>query len=1105
MALLATLLVLSACISEPLVNDKDSDYGDGKLTPITLAIRGDRFTGEAATPTRAEAAQQPAVRALSAADEAKITYLNLLVFDADGAVVLNESFNELTLTDGAYRLRTETLPGSGMQFYIIANADAATPFAENLPNALKAVTKLDGLKALLLNLKESTDGLNRTDRLLMMGNATINVTKPYREEIPLTLTFLSAKVTVKLMDKIPEGLKIEIKNWDIVNVPKKSYLLGRDTEDAVSKTKEEDYLTTASKFAFENSAEKEWSQTFYLLENRQGGRVARADPTHAADKYPGMKVDDNDQRGKAWYAPVYATYLLVYGTHIKDGNTNDIFYKIYLGENAVNDYNLCRGKHYQYNVTINGLNNINVDTNVDWGNASFTVDKSDNFLLDAHPDFRVLRIGGTAVDAETPAYATVEVLDATGQIASDWLKVSPLNLYRHSVKQVGNAHQQFASGDGVGRFVRPQYAPVPSTTAEFKNATFAMTRKLTKIPFEQVAVCSYQDIVIYADELDTPDATRAGKVRVTYYKGDEQTGQQTYDISQTGPLRVSDDLYVERYEEAAMTLQPDGAVGAQQTSSMQWGYNSATLYSANDRFSNGNYLTANAVYNTVAARNEMTAPQWVAGSHAAYREKYPSTGGVVTEPTSLSTTGKEYYYPVLTGSVMPSSYFHPVFNASAARYCHEKNRDADGDGIISQNETFWYLPSFADMYEIKKSDLSGLNGTYWTSTEESNTKSWAFTFPQKTMAAVDKTVTNRVRCVRGKGAVLPQATIKSTEEDQTKINLTYTAKVNGAFDITDGTGLTWTVTSDAADWLTIATTTTGTGAAKTQKGESDKTLHAYVATINTTGDYRKGTLTLTRGGMNEKPAKTITVSQKYQYRLPTAHKGWAGCNIYWDPTFSNSDGTTGRLTFTDMGDTSLATIQGVYFQWGSLVALSAVGTYSTTSILFSPTGNKNFAYASIPNAGTTNITANRNRSYLLEIHDATRDIGDICKYISDKGWAPGATESKKWRMPTSNEYEAAANYTRFPATGGFTAVSSNDSNGLMKVTSGYTRGANTRFTASGYRYTDGSFEKVGISCYCWSSSPLDGSAYRLYLSGSEIDLASLSNRRVGYPVRCVRE
>jgi ribosomal protein S9 len=49
------------------------------------------------------------------------------------------------------------------------------------------------------------------------------------------------------------------------------------------------------------------------------------------------------------------------------------------------------------------------------------------------------------------------------------------------------------------------------------------------------------------------------------------------------------------------------------------------------------------------------------------------------------TSGAPYYLPDPTARI-----YHPIYKTSAARYCHEKNRDLNGNGILEPSEIHWY-------------------------------------------------------------------------------------------------------------------------------------------------------------------------------------------------------------------------------------------------------------------------------------------------------------------------------------------------------------------------------------------------------------------------------
>lgn len=1187
---LATGVIFFSCTKEEIVNR--SEQINGTATRITLALKSERQQmsekqGMAQTnramqfpygvPTTGSMIES---KTFCPEDESLITNVHILVFDPTGQIVSNNYIGNLKPTS---KIVIDTYCGENMNVCAIANTDVNDdPDAnQKLNEKLSQVKSAAELRSLLVPTKGN--GLSRTERLTMVGGTTLNIT-PNMASITIQLHYLAAKVTVTVTDDTPADVAMTITGWDLVNIPKRTFLAERGAEagDAVNGSTAADYATTNENFVFEtvNADKKTWEQSFYLFENRRGGRIDRMLPTNPAEIYPDMAFDDIDQRGKAWFAPPGATYMLIYGTYGNPGQINRVIYKIYLGENAYNNYDIVRGKLYKFNVTIKGLNQIDIDTTVDWGNSRFTVTPNGDLeKMDAHPDFRVLRIGATAANANTDGLVMVEVLNENDTPCL-WLALSPLNLYRYGIKQSDNQHQPF-NNDANGCFVQSIYTPTVVEEVSFDNATFGMTRKLTGIPFPQLAVSTFQDIVIYADAFNGI-GQREAKVRVTYYEASNGAtpaivGQQEFKVAQQDAIKITGDLYIERYEESAMTLQPGIPSNLQGTNTdkMQWGYSSQVLYGNQDRYTDGAFLTANAVYKSVTRGNNLDAPTWnLVTSYTDYRDLYPRVGEKVSTPSSLQTESV-YFYPVLDNTTISTHYFDPIYNSTAARYCHEKNRDTNGNGIIDEGETVWYLPSLADMIYISDHMPveTNLTGSYWTSTEEDTGNSWSYVFMDGSKSN-NKMSVNRVRCVRGKGvASLPDISLSSSQTDPAKIDFESSGS-SVAFDIKDKTGLPWTVTSSAPAWLTFKITSTGSDAIASYIGfkdcrlfayahentnttartatitlkrrdsstdkiisvtqarkilpaeittdnsvlnffsgeskpftiddkenglpwtvtSSDKSwlliatdakgkdasekktgtggivLYAYTKSKNQNDIKRTATLTLSQTGMVN---KTIDITQTHvQAYYPLTNKAWAGCNIYWDPNYINPDGKKGRLTFDDENTTANWDYQGVCFIWGSLVAIAPTQPYNRgSSILFSPV---NFSATELPAAGRgLNIPAENNRHYILEAHDPDINIGDICKYITDRGWAPGADEGKKWRLPTAAELGPANKYTWAWGAGKITTVGRN---GTTRIPNSPFVYGNLKLPRNGAGNTDA----ANPWNYDWAGTYMSGTASSVY-------------------------
>lgn len=152
----------------------------------------------------------------------------------------------------------------------------------------------------------------------------------------------------------------------------------------------------------------------------------------------------------------------------------------------------------------------------------------------------------------------------------------------------------------------------------------------------------------------------------------------------------------------------------------------------------------------------------------------------------------------------------------------------------------------------------------------------------------------------------------------------------------------------------------------------------------------------------KKDGSNMLIKMKY-------NKGFAGSNIYWDGS---------KLTFEDISHSDTVSTkslyQGVFFCWGSLIAYGNQAPRSF-KFLFSPSG-KIYSDVSfddnrvldLPQLAKKGIQ-NKTEQYLLQHHAPNKDIGDICKYITDKGWGPPG----RWRVPTRVDfYNIGYHYNR---------------------------------------------------------------------------------------------
>lgn len=678
-------------------------------------------------------------RAVDAAVENRLDSLRVLVFNSSGQIVTNRKYT--AQSDGALSaLQIDTWSGNNLTFCFVANS------RDDLDNRLAVVTSYNDLREFMVTASSLNFGLSDTGALIMTAIVeNVNV-QPGSDTIsdPIQLQFLAAKLTLTVTDATPDGHAVTILGWDVQDVPARSYLFP-DSKDANpapegGADKEEYWLTTASDYPFEVNRNKSASQTLYLFENRRGGRVARSLPG-TDEQYPDMALDDTDHRGKAWFKPRRATAVVINAIHRAGTQSELIKAYIYLGNDNHSDYNIIRGNHYTFNITVYGINDIKIDTNVDSKAGDFFVDYSDNLRMDAHPDFRALRMhaaGGTG---------TMEILDSQGRTYADpsfdatWLKISPLNLMYHQVKQSSSpANDWQQASNPESKLVRPKYIPHQSVREKltqegiggwntipdgkeddnemsFADATYRMCYKITNLPFGNTSTVANRTLYVYADEFVERNGFRSATVRFSFYKdgGDQsQPEVRNFTISQDGylsfytddnnqyaglyilnqdgtPSDVKQRMVLERYPEYRMTMNPGIDPSVQNINSMQWGFPYLKVYVSNnyDKFRNGRYVTTESVYQDLTRVDNEPSDFGVRPN--SYRRMFGNglDGNLAAIPAyNGRTTGAPYYHPEPTANI-----YHPIYKTSAARYCHEKNRDLNGNGILEPSEIHWYMPS----------------------------------------------------------------------------------------------------------------------------------------------------------------------------------------------------------------------------------------------------------------------------------------------------------------------------------------------------------------------------------------------------------------------------
>ena len=382
-------LIAFSCNNDPLVDT--TEYEEGIPVSLNLAFE----PNVPAVVTRAGENMDDEY-----AD--KVFDITLFAFNKEGQRVGYKSYAGLNQSKRGTLSDFKTESGTN---YIYAVANLSSSNFEKLAGDLEKCTTKEAFLSCAATLSQDVTEL-ADGKFLMSGaydNSNTNqsengykgdgfVNIPSKDSsLGGTIVLHRVVASVKFSISNKSGITFTPQSWQVMNIPKSSYLIGKE-EDLPAAT----YIKegTEHTIAVGNNA-----FTFYMMENR---------------KYTASVIPFKDRYEKM---PVDATYLILKGAYDGpadkyDSNGNklqdeshvvgNVTYYIPLGEansNGANTSNFSteRNAQYTYNITVNSVNDIVVEvvksrpTSVADGDLIYTESTANAVLtLDAHYEARVL-------------------------------------------------------------------------------------------------------------------------------------------------------------------------------------------------------------------------------------------------------------------------------------------------------------------------------------------------------------------------------------------------------------------------------------------------------------------------------------------------------------------------------------------------------------------------------------------------------------------------------------------------------------------------------------------------------------------------------------------
>ena len=697
-SLATAVLLMASCQQDELVQVPTS-VGNG--SGLSLTFSSDPME-EYKVGTRSSDAKDDA--------EKRINSLHIFFFDARGNWLEGSYLTgyPTATKDGGY-----ITPGQGSTLVKIANeaqnfdepsaAETALVYAvANVESELFGELDANGRPQVLQNRidaglastpLEALQTLTYTPRTLittaipddtgmpMVGSKEVNLMAPSAttdDERVIELTALMARVDVDISldsettdNNLPSML---LTKWTAVNLPKQVSFTATAAGGMTALTDEGKTTFSSESTQLIYNRGNHITFSFYMFENVQQPASV---PAYPAGENGAELTDAQKQRYKPDWAGENAAYVEFETQYTTYNNASyEVKYKLYLGSDHIDNYEVKRNHQYKNNIVIKGLTAH--DTNAGGDSGEYTYDARVNIeetnnkyyisILrernhDAH--FCVTPMDVYFFDEASQPTLKIEFLNGTDMdMATDgdpWIrmeKIPAANMEAGTLPAgMSEGDHLIAGGNFTAGHAKRRYFTTDLVTNTLRDAGSTVTLDANR-----------DRVYFYIDENLSDSQDRTATLKLTYYENGAYVSERTLDITQTHFLRVqvygregnrpdynnpydADEggvIYMEQYEEYLDHYDPLDKYDTEQIyTGLEWGLNGKSvgrLDHASENYVEGleytNTIVSDAGH-TVMNLNE--TPR--SAAEYCYNRNKRESGGSVLDGANIGSIFNPVYDP----------------------------------------------------------------------------------------------------------------------------------------------------------------------------------------------------------------------------------------------------------------------------------------------------------------------------------------------------------------------------------------------------------------------------------------------------------------------------
>lgn len=687
--LLSTFFLMSCSEEDLVIQPKETSY-------VQVIGRVPGFTDYDVT-----------TRAAKSAEESSIKYMSLLIFDNAGMLIDKQNIVSSVPLFVVDRNVLAGKTGNGIDradMYMVANISGAEVDNWNIGH-------IDDLMAVkhqydVASLDIPVNGFPMIGRSEDIDLRPGQVIPDNKTEIPLENLFAKVVFNIRLeSEQEYVDPSFQIVSWEVHNLPKGVGLagIGGDGQTAFYNNTFANPVSSR-RFTGTNpvSGSNTLSFSFYMPEHHVNPAIAAS-----SYSYPDGITDKEKQRFKPCLVdrdansavpanyegkPTYVLLNGIYTTH--QGHQHIVTYKVYLGADNWQNFQLTRNGQYNNSIVIRGITNsvdgagssISIDHRVEVERDGLIVQMERETLLDSHIEVRPVQIQilnpGNGVAKKVRAYL------ANPANTSLPIGANEMTWARMEVVNSGMNTSEYCSYDSNNRGRRKYFTT--DLLTELKNNVSA---ELTS---------SVNDLWLYFDE-NTNASTNGSREIVLvleYYENDVVVSTKRYTFSQHDlyPVVYVDEdegkeyrYDIEFYEEYLYNFNSNDAFDLT-TQGMPWGPKETVSYEIMAIQDVQNGWTDYLQYIEDAIKR--------AGGYYDFQDNF---WGRKYTSKLIEKMGQG----ILPQDAMPQS---------AAQHCHNKNK-RNNDGTVASVQ--WYLPAIGELQHIMSAAYSKFevfqDERYWSS------------------------------------------------------------------------------------------------------------------------------------------------------------------------------------------------------------------------------------------------------------------------------------------------------------------------------------------------------------------------------------------------------